>query len=206
MRILKIREHDILLDDIDYLRVACVSWYVGNNGYVTHKDRDLFLLLHRFVLGYYGSKVVDHKDRNKLNNQKDNLRVVDNWINNLNSGIPCHNTSGVKGVSQSITTGKFEAYITINDRKKYIGSYDTLDEAASAREGYESEILAEPSLREAAFDQRKNNKTGVVGVCLVRNTNKWKAKYRDRHLGFFDVFEDAVAARKAAEALYGDKP
>lgn len=54
---------------------------------------------------------------------------------------------------------------------------------------------------------RKNNTTGVIGVNRFKRDGSWVASItvngRSRHLGYFDAFEDAVAARKAAETKYG---
>lgn len=55
--------------------------------------------------------------------------------------------------------------------------------------------------------RHKTNKSGVTGVCWVEREQKWRAqihiKGRCISLGHFDDFEDAVAARKAAEVKYG---
>lgn len=55
--------------------------------------------------------------------------------------------------------------------------------------------------------RRKNNTSGVVGVSWYKAGAKWTAYIMvDRtkqHLGYFDNIDDAIAARKAAEAEYG---
>lgn len=51
-----------------------------------------------------------------------------------------------------------------------------------------------------------NNTSGVVGVSWYEPARKWVARIRvikRIHLGYFDDFNEAVAARKAAEAAYG---
>ena len=52
-----------------------------------------------------------------------------------------------------------------------------------------------------------NNKSGVCGVCWHKQKNKWaaqiKAGGKQKNLGYFDDFDDAVAARKKAEIKYG---
>lgn len=49
----------------------------------------------------------------------------------------------------------------------------------------------------------RNNTSGVIGVTWCKQTLKWRAQMTvDRkmvHIGRFDAFEDAVAARKAKE-------
>ncbi|EOA5908665.1 AP2 domain-containing protein, partial [Salmonella enterica subsp. enterica serovar Brandenburg] len=52
-----------------------------------------------------------------------------------------------------------------------------------------------------------NNTSGALGVWREKRRNKWVAEIKvDRrkiHLGQFDNFDEAVAARKDAEVKYG---
>jgi phosphoglycolate phosphatase-like HAD superfamily hydrolase len=54
---------------------------------------------------------------------------------------------------------------------------------------------------------RKNNTSGAMGVRWEASRNKWIARihdnYRSRHIGCFDTFEEALAARKQAERELG---
>lgn len=56
----------------------------------------------------------------------------------------------------------------------------------------------------------RNNTSGVIGVSFRKSANKWYAYIRVHEtmisLGFFDEFQDAVRARKAAERAYGFHP
>lgn len=201
MKILTFGDKEAWVDDEDYARVMQFAWYVDLNGYIAHRNRTESFLLHRFVLNYTGPLPIDHIDRNRLNNQKSNLRIVEQWQNNLNSGRPSHNTSGIKGVRLIEATGKYEAFITIKDRKKHIGTFATEEGAKEARQQYEQAILGDPSLRDKAFGTvAANNQSGVTGVSFVTRTGKWKAKINQRHLGFFKTKEEAITARLKAEA------
>lgn len=55
-----------------------------------------------------------------------------------------------------------------------------------------------------------DNTSGVVGVCWNRRKSLWvssiTAYRRTYHLGYYERFEDAVAARKAAEIKHGFHP
>ena len=59
-----------------------------------------------------------------------------------------------------------------------------------------------------ANTRRRNNKSGVVGVMWRSSCRKWQAtimfKGTRHNLGVYDLFDDAVAARRDAEALYYD--
>lgn len=54
--------------------------------------------------------------------------------------------------------------------------------------------------------RRSHNKTGVTGVCFSEYYNKWQAwicvNYKQRNLGNFNTFPDAVKARWEAEKKY----
>jgi hypothetical protein len=54
---------------------------------------------------------------------------------------------------------------------------------------------------------RKNNASGFMGVSWYKAGEKWTAYIMidrvKKHLGCFDALEDAVAARRAAEARFG---
>lgn len=53
----------------------------------------------------------------------------------------------------------------------------------------------------------RNNTSGALGVWFEKRRNKWSVEIKvDRkkiHIGQFDNFDEAVAARKAAEVKYG---
>lgn len=51
------------------------------------------------------------------------------------------------------------------------------------------------------------SKSGVAGVCYMKQARKWRAyivvNYKQRHLGCFSLKEEAIAARSAAETVHG---
>ena len=84
------------------------------------------------------SKEVDHIDHNRGNNRLDNLRIVDHINNMRNLGLLKTNKTGVIGVSLRYThTGqlRYSANIMVNQKSINLGIFDTIEEAASAREG-----------------------------------------------------------------------
>jgi len=60
--------------------------------------------IHRLIADHYipkieGYDIVDHKDRNRLNNDISNLRWVNYKLNSHNTTKPYNNTSGYKNIS-----------------------------------------------------------------------------------------------------------
>lgn len=52
-----------------------------------------------------------------------------------------------------------------------------------------------------------NNTSGVSGVSYRKGNQKWQVRIADdQHVGYFQTFNEAVAARKAAEKLHGYHP
>lgn len=74
----------------------------------------------------------DHKDRNGLNNHRENLRPANDSQNQGNVGIQTNNTSGFKGVSFRRDRAKWIAYIRVDRKRIHLGYFDDPIEAALA--------------------------------------------------------------------------
>jgi hypothetical protein len=91
------------LEDLD--RVIGHTWYLmyqekKDAHYVSTEIGGKIVKLHRFVLGLSEKEgIVDHIDRNRLNNRKSNLRLVTTSKNSHNSKFRTNNTSGRMGIS-----------------------------------------------------------------------------------------------------------
>ena len=76
---------------------------------------------------------VDHRDGDTLNNRFENFRVVSNKVNSRNARTRSDNTSGYKEVNFHKQMKKWRARITFDDGRKYIGLFDTPEQANAAR-------------------------------------------------------------------------
>src|SRR3954471_10677466 len=84
----------------DFARINKHKWCISA-GYAvrnsTGKPRRL-LLMHREILGAPVGAQVDHKNRNKLDNRRCNLRIATSSENIVNSSLRKDNTTGYRGV------------------------------------------------------------------------------------------------------------
>jgi hypothetical protein len=89
--------------------------------------------LHRFILRLTNPKVLgDHKDGDGLNNLRSNLRKATPSQSQCNRGKQSNNSTGVSGVSWHKKAGKFEAHVKLHGKKKYLGLFISLKDAARA--------------------------------------------------------------------------
>ncbi len=97
------------------------------------------IILHRFILKCVKSNglFVDHIDRDIFNNQRNNLRLVSNRLNQLNRGLMITNNSGCSGVYMDRKTGKWRIMLRIKGKKTCFGSYDNLEAAVTERKRIE---------------------------------------------------------------------
>lgn len=129
-----------LVDDEHYQYLSQWKWSaakVSNSDifYACRTDSDKKrIYMHRDIMKdvLSSSLVVDHKDRNGLNNLSDNLRVCTKSQNQCNAKSRKNSVSIHKGVGYFSRDAKWRAYIQINGKAKHIGLFETEKEAAIA--------------------------------------------------------------------------
>jgi hypothetical protein len=139
MKIIKLTQNKFSkVDDEDYEYLNQFKWYYGGDGYAVRNIR-LGInnrnteLMHRVLSSPKVDYEVDHINRDKLDNQKSNLRNVTHDQNVLNFGTRKDNTSGFRGVFYRVV-GNRHWFTKINIKKREIwgGSFFTKIEAALA--------------------------------------------------------------------------
>lgn len=120
----------IWVDNSKLKELSMFSWYVNIMGYAANDSKPR-KLMHRHILGY-PKKGVDHINGNKLDNRRKNLRVCTQSQNMANSPKRTTNRSGFKGVSWNKRYGKWEAYLTKDYKRVFLGYFDDIREAAKA--------------------------------------------------------------------------
>lgn len=128
---------ETMVDDADYRRLAGYNWSVDIGGYVTRSGysfgRSQVVFMHREVLGLGLGFKSDHKDRNKLNNQRDNLRVASTRQNSGNAKLRSDNRTGFKGVGTAVRkTDPYFAAIVDHGVRVHLGNFSSPEQAAHA--------------------------------------------------------------------------
>jgi hypothetical protein len=90
--------------------------------------------LHRLITNAGDGFVVDHLNHDTLDNRKANLRNATYAENGLNQKYLCdrNKSSGITGVTFDKKSGKWMARIGINYKRKFLGLFETKEEAGDA--------------------------------------------------------------------------
>lgn len=111
-------------------KVGCLS-----QGYLVATVDGKRYLLHRLIWLYVYNdfpKMLDHIDRNKLNNQINNLRSVNAQQNQQNKTKQTNNKSGYKGVNWDKNRNKWFSCIQHKGKTIALGRYDNVKDAYRA--------------------------------------------------------------------------
>lgn len=141
------KEKAIMLCDIeDWERLKDYTWGVGKSGgYATANVQDSgkhkVVKFHQVVMGQRKGCVIDHINRNPLDNRKENLRFVTPRVNQINKGLSDKNKSGYAGVSWRKDSNRWRAQITVNGKAIGLGCFESLDDAIKARKAAEDKYF-----------------------------------------------------------------
>lgn len=139
----------VLVSDEDYEYLSQFTWYAMEKKGRFYVSRQEFIedengekklkriYMHREVAERSGidtSQFIDHKDRNGLNNQRDNLRPATNKQNQENASLNVTNTSGYRGVTWSKQRQRWVAHLKYNGKTISLGRFKNKEDAARARE------------------------------------------------------------------------
>lgn len=130
MKTLRLSNSDklIFVDDDTFKWASKFKWSLSASGYAQNSRG----YLHKMILGKM-VEMVDHKDRNKLNNTKVNLRVCNKSQDSANHSKRRTKTSSLfKGVCWNKQAGKWKAYISAHGFHLHIGHFIVEEDAAIA--------------------------------------------------------------------------
>ena len=99
------------------------------------------VLIWLYHTGQFPNGGLDHKDRNGMHNQFENLREATSSQNKFNSGLQICNTTGAAGVTRH--KSKWRAQITKEGKKIHIGLFSSKLEAILARAEMADKLFGE---------------------------------------------------------------
>lgn len=111
------------VDNEDFERVSRINWSTTINGYCVN---DKMGLMHRFIMNTPKNMDTDHKNMDKLDNRKCNLRICTRGQNETNKGKQNkETTSKYKGVSWSKNYRKWICQVVKNKEVVYFNTFDS---------------------------------------------------------------------------------
>lgn len=123
------------VDDEDYEMLSHFRWRLSGNGYACAvlwiDGARASFRMHRIILNAPTHLLVDHRDRDRLNNTRANLRLCSFRQNAGNAKKSVRGSSRFKGVSR-IKSGKFKARIHADGISKHLGTFDSELDAHNA--------------------------------------------------------------------------
>lgn len=109
---------EILIDVDDFEMIMRDSWHIGKNGYACRNADNK--LMHRIITSAPKGEIIDHINRNRLDNRKSNLRFANPSINGFNKHVKV-GMSGEHYISLNKSNNYYCVYV---DGKYEGGSYD----------------------------------------------------------------------------------
>ena len=202
-----------IVDDEDFDALDQYTWHVADNGYIRTfiggRAQKKCVSMHRLIMNPPDDFEIDHKDGNKLNNQRSNLRVSTRSENAKNIRRHKKFSSRFKGVSWSGKDQFWDASITVDGKSIFLGLFSSEIQAARAyNEGALKHFDEFASLNHIPEDvpddiryrQGKALKTSKTskyrGVSFSKSSQRWVANItiNKQHfcLGSFSTQEEAA--------------
>ncbi len=142
-----------LVDDADYPELSKYKWcaqHTEARWYAIRFDVGRMgrcrIPMHRAILNAPSGLEVDHRNHNGLDNRRANLRLATKAENQRNRNKPATNTSGYKGVSWHKGHNRWQAQIRHDGRARFLGYFDTPEQAARAYDSAAIETFGEFAL------------------------------------------------------------
>ncbi len=135
------------VDDGDFEYLSQWKWHLSADGYAARRlprnKGHRLVKMHREVLVLAVGEMGDHRNRNRLDNRRANLRKCTRQQNLLNRTKQPGTSSKYRGVSFSKQSQKWESYCWLEGRKQVIGQFRTELQAAIAADMWMLDIAGE---------------------------------------------------------------
>lgn len=122
-----------IVDDGDFIWSRKYKWSY-DRGYAVRNDKGKKIYLHSMLIARRQGFVIDHINKNSLDNRRSNLRLATISSNIRNGTLRKNNKSGFLGVSWDRFYKKWVSQIMVKRKHIFLGRYSDLKEAIKARE------------------------------------------------------------------------
>jgi hypothetical protein len=195
-----------LVNAADYEWLSRWAWRL-DGGYAVRWEKDKRIYMHREIMQPPQEMVVDHINRNRLDNCQANLRVCTRNENTYNRRKRSGSYSQFKGVGYRKNRGKWFAEVRFEGKPIWLGFFDDEVEAARAYDRKAVELFGEfarlnfpeegpPEKRQEVYANRqvetdaqkgkgkeaKRKSTGPRTKTPARRTTQRKGKSKQRRL------------------------
>lgn len=134
-----------IVDNEDFETLSRYKWFVCFRGRLAYaeanrpsKNGQERLTMHRVILLAKKGEIVDHINGSGLDNRRSNLRFVTHKENMQNT---YKHRKGHKLGTTLHSSGKYQAQIYSNGGQKYLGLFDTLEQAEATYKLYKDKHL-----------------------------------------------------------------
>lgn len=184
VEILLTNGHTTLVDCADVPKVLDYSWHRSDTGYAVWRGvkdgKKQTIRMHRLIADTPDDLVTDHKNHDRLDNRRANLRVCTQQQN-------LRNTKGEKGYVWDASKGKW----LVRYRKQFYGRYTTEDEARKAYQLAKSGVPYQKRERRQMYHL-------PTGVFRSKSNKSYQAQIqidgKYHYLGSFPTVEEAEKA------------
>lgn len=154
--VFSISKKSFILDIEDYERIRDLNLSIsskdcGEYVYINNIGKSP-IALHRFLMNAKNGEIVDHADRNTLNNQRGNLRICSKQQNSFNKNVNKKSESGVIGVVLNGRKNRWVAQLMI-DGKHIRKTFEDINDAILHRLKMEKEFFGEFAPQKHLYDK-----------------------------------------------------
>ena len=191
----------------DFVELSKYKWSKSND-YASGKVDNKTWRLHRYIMikilcNDITSKVpIDHIDNNRLNNTRENLRIVTHSENSRNRVKKENTTSQYIGVCFNTTSNKWQSQIKIN-HKKLNALYENVHHAAHQYnlwcQQYELNMPKLNSIPDELledFIQHKPRDNGLPKNIELIESGKYRVVINRKHIGHYNTLNEAIEVKE----------
>ena len=107
--------------------------------------------MHKIITNTDKNTIIDHINRDKLDNRKENFRYATKSENRINSKTRTDNVSGIQGVR--FEEGKWRVRISVNGKYVHLGMFNDFEEAVKTRLEAENKYYGEFAMQKNLFEK-----------------------------------------------------